>query len=163
MRGPAALDVSPISEGLWGRLRDEILAERRLERFAFGPEGAEGPAAARLSGLAGDAGARAGVARDMALRALAAAADDVNFRLLSALGDAAPMALDEVARAVNLPALAVAERLGALSHAGLARRDLERDGAEATPAGRGMVRLVRTLCAGLEERLDRDLPALLGP
>jgi len=67
----------------------------------------------------------------------------------------------ELARRVGLPELAVSERLNALAQAGLAQRDLERNAAVATPAGRGLVGLLEALGGALGERMSRGLPELL--
>lgn len=64
---------------------------------------------------------------------------------------------------MGLPALAVGERVGALAQLGLVTRDLERDSAGATAAGRGLVDLVEVLATALGERVRAGLPALLVP
>ncbi len=157
--GGDGVDLEAIAEGLWLRLRDVILAERRLERFTFVPETPEVGAAQPLAALATDSRARAEMARDVVLRALAAASDGVNFRILSSLGAEAP--LDEVARRVRLPPLALGERLNALAQVGLAARNLERQSAVATSAGRGLVMFVEALDGALRDRLSQELPGLL--
>ena len=159
-------DLATVADGLWLRMRDVILAERRLERFTFAPETPEGGASGPLSALAGDKEAASAMARDMALRAVAAGAEGVNFRILSGLGESgpggeAPVGLGELARRVGLPELAVSERLNALAQAGLVRRDLERHAAIATKAGRGLVGLLEALGGALGERMSRGLPELL--
>jgi len=156
-----AFDLDVVVAGLWQRLRDVILAEQRLEGFAFAPEAPEIGWSARLAALADDASARADLARDVALRVLGAAADGVNCRLLSVLRQDTPVALDELARRLGLPPVAVAERLSALSQLGLAARDLERNGALGTAAGCGIVALIEALSERLGGRLGRELPALL--
>ncbi|HET8577635.1 MAG TPA: hypothetical protein VFO18_11085 [Methylomirabilota bacterium] len=154
-------EVATVAEALWLRVRDVVLAERRLERFAFDPEPAAGSLRRGLDAVAGDAEALSGLARDVALRAVAAAADPVNFRILSSLGAPDGLALGELSGRVGLPPLALAERLGALAQAGLAGRDLERERAFATPAGRGLSGMVDALAARLNARMKEELPALL--
>jgi hypothetical protein len=150
--------VEALAGGLWRRLRDVVLAERRLEQFAFAP-GAAAPAD-RLAALGQDDAALAALALDMTLRALAAAADGVNYRLLAAVGDE-PVSLDEVARTLGLPPLAVSERIGALAQVGLVARDLERDAIVGTEAGRGALLLVRSVGAALHARGRAEVPSLL--
>jgi hypothetical protein len=160
--GNESVDVEALAEGLWLRLREVILAERGLERFAFAPEAPVPGAVQALTALAADPDARRGLARDMVLRALAAAADPASFGILAMLAPGEPVPLAELGRRLGLPALAVAERLSALAQVGLAARDLERDAALATPAGRRVAALVEALGAALHARLGRDLPGLLG-
>lgn len=150
--------VHQLAEGLWARLRGVLLAERRLERFAFTTEVAQGDPA-RLVRLAEDPGALSDLSRDLALRALAAGADPVNFRVLACLGPG-PRSVDGLAGAVRLPRVAATERVGALAQVGLAQRALERDSVEVTPAGAALVGLVEYLCAALEARCRAGLGAL---
>lgn len=155
-----AVDLDAVAEGLWRRLRDVVLAERRLERFAFTEEPRAPTGARGLTAQAGDAAAVADLARDMTLRALAATADPTSCRLLEALGDTS-LALGDLAAALGLPPLAVSERVGALAQLGLATRDLERDSVSATTAGRGLAAVVRTISSGLEARWRAGAEALL--
>jgi hypothetical protein len=154
----SALDTDVVAEGLWRRLRDVVLAERRLERFAFAEQAT---APDRLVALAHDAAALTELAQDVTLRALAVAADGGNYRVLAALGGE-PRPLDQLSRGLGLPPLAVSERVAALAQVGLAARDLERDDVAGTPAGRGLVALVDTIAAGLAARCRAGLGALLG-
>jgi hypothetical protein len=144
----AALD--DLADGLARRLRDAALAERQLERFAFTEDGEN--AGRRVAALAHDDAALAALARDLALRALAAAVD--GYAVLTRLGTE-PTSVDAVAQALGLPALAVTERVGALAQLGLAARDLEHDALAVTPAGRSLVALVDVLAAAIATRCRR--------
>ena len=119
-------DMERVVDGLWLRLRDVILAERRLERFTFAPEAPETGAPGRLAALAGDAQAQGRLARDVTLRALAAACDPVNCEILGGF-DGQVVSVAEMTARVGLPELALRERVNALAQAGLAARDLEQD------------------------------------
>jgi DNA-binding transcriptional ArsR family regulator len=152
--------VRAVADGLWSRVRDVILAERRMERFAFAPDSPGAGPPGRLAALGADAGAIAALARDVTLRALAAAADPVNRDILSALGDRA-VSVAEIARRVGLPPLALGERITALAQAGLAARDLERDAVLSTEAGRGLAALADALAEALAARLRREVPGLV--
>lgn len=143
----AAAAAGALVDGLWRRLRDAALAEERLAGFAFAEGGGPAP---RWTDLAGGPLAE-GLARDLTLRALAAGADPVNYRLLAGLGEE-PAPLRRVAEALGLPLLAVSERVGALAQVGLATRDLEREAVAGTRAGRGLVALVEAVSAGLAAR-----------
>lgn len=161
----AGFDAEAVAEGLWRRLRDVLLAERRLEGFEFFPESPSGSPATRLAALAADERAVAALARDLALRSLGALADGVNFRILSAAHGSAregrPALLTGIAEEVGLAELAVAERVHALAQVGLAARDVENRGVVVTAAGRDLVVLVQNLAEALRDRLARGLPALL--
>lgn len=156
---PARVDVEALADGLWRRLRDVVIAERRLERFAFAPEGGPAGTPQRLAALLDDAAALATLARDLTLRLLAAATDAVNYRLLARLG-AGPVGLDDLAAALGLPPLAVSERVGALAQLGLAVRDLEHDRVVETPAGRDVVALVEAISGALAARCRAAGPEL---
>ena len=157
-----ACDLDAVAEGLWLRLRDVLMAERRLERFEFSPE-APGGAAYRLATLAADPQVRLGLALDMTLRSLAALADPTSFRILGALRSGQPVPLTDVARQAGLGEVAAAERVHALAQVGLASRDVERNCAMETAAGRGLVLLAEGLAAEVAARLERQMPALLSP
>ena len=153
-------DVEAVAEALWLRMRDVVLAERRLERFTFAPEAADAGGPERLAALAQDAAALSALARDVTLRALAAASDPVSLLILRGR-DGQALAMAEMAARVGLPELAVGERVNVLAQAGLATRDQERDAVVPTAAGVGLAALVDALAAGLADRLRRELPALL--
>lgn len=155
--------AATVAEGLWLRLRDAILAERRLEAFEFSPEGPVAIGQGALASLASDPDAQATLARDMTLRALAAVADPVNFRILCALGTAVSVPIEEVARRLGLPELATTERVHALAQAGLATRAVETHSVAATAAGCALAALIQTTAGALAERLGRELPALATP
>jgi hypothetical protein len=150
--------IDTVAEGLWRRVRDAALAERRLEAFAFAPEAPAGPAAARVDALAADPDALDALAHDVTLRAVAAAAESANYRLLARLGDAT-VPLETLARAVALPALAVSERVSALAQAGLAARALDHDAVAATEAGRGLVALIDAIGRAVAARCRGGLGA----
>jgi hypothetical protein len=153
----SAFDADAVAEGLWGRLRDVVLAERRLERFAFW-EGSAAPD--RLAALVADDAGLAALARDVTLRALALAVDGENYRLLASLGDQ-PRSLDQVSRALGLSPLAVSERVAALAQVGLAARDVARDDLVVTMTGRGLVALVDAISEALAARCRAGLGSLL--
>ncbi len=161
MTAPAlALDTA--AEGLWLRLRDVLLAEQQIERFEFSPE-APGGVTDRLLAVLRDRDVRLALARDLTLRSLTALSDSTNFRILDCLGGGAPVPLVDVARAADLGSVAATERVHALAQVGLAARDVERSCAVETAAGRGLRLLVVALAAAVTERMERALPALLGP
>lgn len=156
-----SVELARVADGLWLRVRDVILAERRLGRFAFAPEApAPGGDRGPLAALAAEVEAPARLARDVTLRALAAASDPINCRILSGL-DGRAVTLVEMAGQVGLPGLALTERVNALVQAGLAARDLEQEAVVPTAAGEGLAHLVDALAGSLAERLRRELPALL--
>jgi hypothetical protein len=144
----AGAALAEVAEGIARRVRDAALAERQLERFAFGDDTARA-ARSRLAALAGDDAALGRLARDLALRVLAAAVE--GYVVLARLG-AEPVSVDHLSDALGLPALAVTERVGALAQLGLAARDLEHDALAGTPAGRGVVALVDGLAAAIAAR-----------
>lgn len=155
-------DVDLIADGLWRRLRDVVLAAERLERFRFAPEHPEGDARV---GWVGELATEPGLeeaALDLTRRAVAAAAESLNHRILSALDPEVGVPLAALARLVEAPTLAVAERVTELVQVGLAVHALEEGAVRVTAAGRAWLRLLEAIGGGVAERARRELPALLG-
>jgi predicted transcriptional regulator len=129
-----------IGRGLRRRLAELAAADERLRSFVFetgtpAPSPADDPVEAL---------------RDLALRALARAADPVNHALLRRLagGDAT---VGELADLVGRPRVAVLERVNDLLQVGLVGRSLQTDAVGVTEAGQALVDLV--------EAVVRDAPA----
>lgn len=127
-------DAALLGRALAPRLAEIAAALDRYAAFAFSPGGGEAPPA-----LEPGEGAEAG--RELVLRALRAASDPLNDRILRRLGegDAALLLLAEV---VALPRLAVWERVNDLVQTGLVARSLEGDRAGLTEAGATLLELV---------------------
>jgi hypothetical protein len=127
-------DPARLAGGLAARLADVETAIERYRAFSFQPDDAA-PAAA----MAEEDTLQA--ARELVLRALAAASDPLNHRIMRRLaeGDAA---LADLAPVCSLPRIAVWERVNDLVQVGLAARALEGDRAGLTPAGLAVVELV---------------------
>jgi hypothetical protein len=126
---------------LGARLADVEVAVDRYGSFAHGPGSAIPPPA-----LA--AGEVAAGARDLVLRALAMVADPIDHRILLRLA-AGDTSLVELAALVDLPRIAVWERVNDLVQVGLVGHALEADRAGLSPAGTGLVALVDELVAGI--------------
>ena len=154
--------MDALVRGLWGRLRDTILALRRLETFTFAPEN-PGVGTEWLRTLLEDPGVLDEVATEATLRALRAGAEAVNFRILTRLADGGTVPLAELAESTGLARLVLSERVSDLVQVGLAGRDLEKDAALATAATRGFLDLVDELRQRLTREAREQLPVLLGP
>jgi predicted DNA-binding transcriptional regulator len=161
---PAEAAVEALAQGLWGRLRDVVLAAERLERFNFAPERETAPSTPDwIRGLMTDEAALAGSVLDLVRRAAAVAVDPVNHRVLSLLVERDdPIPLAELARAAGLPALTTVERVSDLQQVGLASRVLDQGAVTATPAGRGWVRLLDLVAARVTREARAGLPGLSG-
>ena len=153
--------IDELAEGLWGRLRDTILALRRLETFTFVPEN-PGVGTEWLRALLENPRLLDEVATEAALRALRTGAEAVNFRILTHLADGNPVPLAELAKSTGLPRLVLSERVNDLVQVGLAGRDLETDAIAPTPATRGFLDLVEGLRQRLAQDAQKHLPSLLG-
>jgi len=153
--------IDAVAEGLWGRLRDTILALRRLETFTFVPED-PGAGPEWLPRLLEDPRLLDEVATEVVLRAFRTGAEAVNFRILTRLADGNPVALAELAEAARLPRLVLSERVNDLVQVGLAARDLEKDAVSATPGTRGFLTLVEELRQRLAQVAREQLPGMLG-
>jgi hypothetical protein len=150
--------VDALAEGLWARCRDALLVAERLQGFAWTPERGAGQGGGEAP--AGRSEATDQLARDLVLRALGAAVDPVNARILGALRGGQAVPVSRLAETLGLPPLALTERVGALAQVGLATRDLEHDAIVPTGAGRAALALVEALVEALGERFRRGLPGL---
>jgi DNA-binding HxlR family transcriptional regulator len=129
------VDAEELGRSLAVRLAEIAAALERYAAFSFSPGDAGAPSAT-ASGAEHEA-----AARELVLRALRAASDPLNDRMLRRLaeGDATLTTLSEL---VTLPRLAVWERLSDLVQTGLVARSLERDEAGLTAAGRALLELI---------------------
>ncbi len=134
--------LETLAEGLWARIRSLTLAADRLDRLPENP-----------GGVAPGCEAREEVAREFVLRMLRVAVDPVNYALLRQLVGESAVPLVELARGVNLPPLAVAERVADLVQVSLASRSLVGDQVQATAAASAVVELVE----GVGQALSRLL------
>ncbi len=132
-----------LAEALWQRVRSIALAAHRLDRL---PENEGGNA--RL----GEADA-AKLAGELVLRLLRVGSDPVNFRLLAHLVKEGSVGMRELAGGVDLPPLAVSERVADLVQVGLAVRSLVGDRVQGTEAARAFVELVGEVARALEARV----------
>jgi hypothetical protein len=150
-------DLDALAEGLWRRMRDAVLAARRLDGFSFTEE--PGPPG-WVEGLPADPSLDE-AALDLTRRALAAGADGWNHRLLARLAADGGGTVGGLAAALGLSPLAVAERISDLAQVGLAAHVVERGTVRATAAGEAWVRLVAAVGAGIHARARQELPALV--
>jgi hypothetical protein len=151
--------VSPqLARALAARLRDATAAGEQLASFAF-TEGATalGPELREGEELA--------VAHDFLLRVLHGVSDPLNWKVLTAVvtedgheaaeGEIPALPIDALTDRLELPRLAVTERVNALIQLGLMARDLERDSITASPAGRALYELVCELDAEIARWLSK--------
>ncbi len=135
-----------LAEALWQRVRSIALAAQRLDRL---PENEGGSAHLEE----GDA---AKLAVELVLRLLRVGSDPVNFKLLFHLVQQGSVGMKELARGVDLPALAASERVADLVQVGLAARSLVGDQVQATEAARAFVELVGDIAQALEARVVEE-------
>lgn len=142
---------APLARGLAARLRDAVEAADRLAGFSYDGRPGEAPPS-RLAD-----GEELATAHDMVLRVLRAAGDALNFRILAAAAMQAEAGapLDGLAADLELSRMALLERVHDLIQLGLVARDLQRDTVLATPAGEGVLDLVRTLEADVAHWLTK--------
>jgi hypothetical protein len=164
--------VTPLlARVLAARLRDASTAGERLASFAF-TEGAPTPGPELREGE------ELAAAQDFLLRVLHGASDPVSWRVLAGVVSArgepdgsgleddgsggagledegAGLPLDALADALELPRLAVTERVHALIQLGLMSRDLEHDAIIASPAGEALFDLICELDAEIARWLSK--------
>jgi hypothetical protein len=148
--------LADLSTALAGRLRDIARMLDRLDRLESGT-------GAWLAGQGDSALAQA--AGEMTLRALRAAADPTNFRILQALSAGASAPTAQLEEACGLGRLALNERLNDLVQVGLAGRNIDTDQAQITAAGAAVVQWIDEISAATAAELARTLrpPARDGP
>jgi hypothetical protein len=127
-------DPAALGRALAGRLAEIVAALDRYADFAFTPDDRAAPAAV-------EPGEERDAARELVLRALRAACDPLNDRILRRLA-AGEATLAELSALVDLPRVAVWERVSDLVQTGLAARSLAGDGAGLTAAGSALLELV---------------------
>ena len=140
--------LADLSTALAARLRDLARMLDRLDRLESGT-------GAWLAGQ--DEGALAQAAAEMTLRALRAAADPANFRILKTLSAQAAAPVAELEAACNLGRLALSERLNDLVQVGLAGRNIDTDQAQISAAGAALVGLIDSIGAATAAELAKTL------
>jgi DNA-binding HxlR family transcriptional regulator len=151
------------AEVLWGRLRDTVMALRRLESFNFSLDGNETRLTESWLGeLVKDDDLLAQVGSELVLRAFRSGADAINVKIIASLPPEDAVALSELARITGLPRLTLSERVNDLVQVGLAVRVLERDAVAATPLTRGFLGMVRRVERHLAAVVRERLPGLIG-
>jgi hypothetical protein len=139
-------DPGALGRALVGRLDEIAAALDRYAGFAFVPDSE----AARTAYAADE---KREAARELVLRALRVAADPLNDRILRRLADG-DATLGELSELVELPRLAVWERVSDLVQVGLAARALADDAAGLTAAGAVLLRLVDEAAAAAAGEAD---------
>ncbi len=141
-------DTDPIVDGLVARAKNLLRALDRQDRLETAGEFAGWLERQRQGGGLADTG------REILLRALKAASDPVNYRILQRLDPLDAVDLPALMAAAGLERVAVSERVNDLVQAGLASRELIGDEIRGTPLSTGLVALVEGLAAAAGERLD---------
>lgn len=143
------------AEGLWARLRDIVMAQRRWDGFVRDPEGG----GARALPAPDEAGQ---LAEEMILRALRVATDPINSGILRRLVREGDVALTSLIEQTGLSRIALVETINDLSQAGLARYAVETRTAGATSAAIGFIGLLdearEQLSRIIDERLEAGIP-----
>jgi hypothetical protein len=151
--------VSPeLAQALARRLQDAVMAGDRLASFAL-------TAGLRAPGPQLRTGEELGAAHDFLLRVLHAVSEPVGWRVLAAVVSEhsrpcndqptePDVPLDILADMLELPRLAVSERVNALIQLGLMSRNLEHDAVTPSPAGAALFDLICELDADIARRLS---------
>ena len=139
----SGFDTSLVGKALGARLEELEATIERFRAFAFEPDAASTrPAVVEGESLEN--------ARELVLRAFRMMGDPLHYRALLHLG-ASDSSLDALAAVLDLPRLAVWERVNDLVQAGLVVRSLEADQAGLSAAGQALVELVEAIARGAAE------------
>lgn len=94
---------------------------------------------------------------EVLLRALRAASDPLNFRILALLDPLTAVEIPALMTETGLGRVAVSERVNDLAQVGMAGRELVSDQIRGTALGAGIVELVRVVATDAAERLSGEL------
>jgi hypothetical protein len=141
-----ALDhAEEIARGLARRIAEIQKSEEQLAAFTW--EGRDD-----VEDLSGEA---TGDSQLLLLRALHVASESGMYELLSRLAHEGDVRLPALVKAMDLPRMAVIDRISALSQAGLASRELESNRVGATQLGRGIVSMLDTVTDLVDHGVDK--------
>ena len=139
----SGFDAKHVGKAIGARLEEIEATIERVRTFAFEPDAA----ATRPAVVEGESLENA---RELVLRALRTLGDPLHYRTLLHLRDG-DSSLDELAALLDLPRLAMWERVNDLVQAGLVARSLEADQAGLSAAGQAFVELVEAVALGAGE------------
>ncbi len=140
-----------LATGLVDRLRTLVLALDRQDRLETAEPFVGWLAQRRASGRLGED------AREMLLRALRLAGDDLNYRILTALDPVQGVALAELMRRTGLERVPASERVNDLAQVGLAVREMIGDEVRGTALASGLVQLIEEVSGEAGRRLGAEL------
>ena len=151
--------VSPhLARALAARLRDATAAGEQLASFAF-TEGTPAPGPELREGE------ELAAAHDFLLRVLHGVSEPLSWKVLATVAtegghesdehDVRALSIDALADRLELPRLALTERVNALIQLGVMARDLEHDSVAASPAGVALYELVCELDAEIARWLSK--------
>jgi hypothetical protein len=141
--------LTDLSLALALRLRDIARLIDRLDRLESGT--------GEWLASQGD-GALRDAATDMTLRALRAAADPMNFAILTFLSSHTSAPTAELEKASGLGRLALIERVNDLVQVGLAGRNIDTDHVQGTAAGNALVGLIESISEATAKELQKIKP-----
>ena len=142
-----AQGLTDLSATLAMRLRDLARLTDRLDRLESGTGG-------WLSSQKD--GDWKSAATDITLRALRAAADPINFSILTFLSAQPSAPFAELEKAVGLGRLALTERVNDLVQVGLAARNIDTDQVQGTAGGAALVGLINSIGEATAKRLQAE-------
>ena len=125
-----------IARGLVDRMRDLVLAERRLADFAFSEK--TSPPKREGTTIKWD---------EMAISTLVVACNPVSYKVLRRMVRDGDCSLEEIGEVAGTGWIAAVDRINTLAQAGYVRRDLERERVRATELAVGFVKLVEEIAA----------------
>jgi hypothetical protein len=141
--------VSPqLARALAARLRDATAAGEQLASFAFS-EGTPAPGPELRDGE------ELAAAHDFVLRVLQGISEPLSWKVLAAVVGGEDNSLDALAGRLELPRLALTERINSLIQLGVMARDLEHDSVTVSPAGEALFELVCELDAEVARWLSK--------
>lgn len=149
--------LDDLTEGLWARLRNVLIALDRMDRLETARE-----LAGWVEGFQSDDSQIQATVQAFVLRAVRAASDPINFQILSAVRAAGGTSLAQLIETTRLTRVDLTERLKDLAQVGLIAQAFEMDSAQLTRAGEGMLAWVDAVRERIAERaragLTKDNP-----
>ncbi len=156
--------VETLADAIWQQI--QFLARSWMQYESFVPVGSNFMPMGRNESDPGGGGTgeidEEQAALDFVLGTLREVLESDNFRILQELTRKGEQNAEELAASLKMNKLTLQERLSTLMQRGFVVRDYDRGKYRNSPAGFELAEFIRAIQTGLTERLQAELPSILG-